>query len=100
MLAAEMLLNKQRIHRQVRVDRIGYGCHLGHLLHDDSVVDRIMRILSPGKGTMILYQYARCMYRIQYLRSVLQLRYPVSRSYSPFTSASVMSAVQGMASWK
>ena len=57
MLTREVLLDEQWIHRQVRVDAVGYERHLGYLFHDDGIVDGVIRILTPREWTVILYQY-------------------------------------------
>ena len=74
MLAVEMLFHQQRIHGQFRIDGISNTCHLSYLFHYHCVVYSIMRIFSPREGAVILY--------------------------APSTSSFVISAVQGMASWK
>ena len=46
-LAREVFLDEKRIHRGVRIDGKRNECHLGHLLHDDSVVNGVVGILTP-----------------------------------------------------
>ena len=65
MLAVEMLFYQQRIHGQFRIDGVCNACHLGHLFHYHCVVYSIVRIFSPREGAVILYQYSRCVYRVQ-----------------------------------
>ena len=65
MLAVEMLFHQQRIHGQFRIDGISNACHLSYLFHYHCVVYSIMRIFSPREGAVILYQYSRCVYRVQ-----------------------------------
>ena len=65
MLAVEMLFHQQRIHGQFRIDGISNACHLSYLFHYHCVVYSIMRIFSPREGSVIFYQYSRCVYRVQ-----------------------------------
>ena len=97
MLAVEMLFHQQRIHGQFRIDGISNACHLSYLFHYHCVVYSIMRIFSPREGSVIFYQYSRCVYSPS---KRFTITFPVSISYAPSTSSFVISAVQGMASWK
>ena len=61
MLAAEVFFYEQRVHGEVGVDGIGYGGHLGHLLHDDGIVHGIVGVFFMdeveavfGSGLMIV----------------------------------------------
>ena len=58
MLAAEVLLDEERVHGGVGVDGERDECHLGHLFHHHSVVDRIVGVFAPGERPMVLHQYA------------------------------------------
>ena len=95
MLAVEMLFHQQRIHGQFRIDGISNACHLSYLFHYHCVVYSIVRIFSPREGAVILYQ---CIGFSPSKR--FTITFPVSISYAPSTSSFVISAVQGMASWK
>ena len=46
-LAREVFLNEQGVHRQMGVDVIGHKSHLRHLFHDDGIVNGVVRILTP-----------------------------------------------------
>ena len=59
-LAGEVLLDEERIHREVRIDRVGDECHLCYLLGYYSMIDSLGWILTPREGTMILDQNSWC----------------------------------------
>ena len=96
MLTREMLFHKQRVHSRVGIDRERYEGHLGNLLHHDGMIDSLVGIFSPGEGTVVLYQYARCMDRID----VVFLEFIDDDHAGIELISSVISSVQGMASWK
>ena len=70
MLAVKVLLDKQRIHGQIGVDRIGYARHFSHLLHNHCVVYSVMSIFAPCKRTVILHQNTRSMHGIYALETL------------------------------
>ena len=47
MLAREMLLNQQGIHRGLRIYRKGDESHLSDLLSDNGMIDSLVGILAP-----------------------------------------------------
>ena len=49
-LAAEMLLDEQGVHRTGGIDGQADECHLGHLFHHYGVVDSIVGIFAPREG--------------------------------------------------
>ena len=55
-LAHVVLLNQQRIHRQVRINREGNECHLGALLHNFGVLYCVVSRGTPRERTVILHQ--------------------------------------------
>ena len=55
MLAEEMLVaDAVRCRLYLRIDQLGLGRHLRNLLQHDCVVNRLCRILAPGKRTVVL----------------------------------------------
>ena len=64
MLAVVVLLNKQLVHGQIRINGKGYECHLGALLHHFGVVHRVVRRSSPRERTVILHQDCWCVIRV------------------------------------
>ena len=61
MLAHIVLLDEQRIHREVGIHAESYEGHLGTLLHDLSVVDGVVGTGAPRERSVILHQYGGCM---------------------------------------
>ena len=59
--AGEMLFDKQGIHRCVGIDTERDESHLSNLFGDDSMIDGLVGILTPGKGTVVLDQDSRGM---------------------------------------
>ena len=57
MLAAEVLLDEQRVHRRGGVHAERDKSHLGHLLHHYGVVDGVVGVLAPGERTMVLHEH-------------------------------------------
>ena len=55
-LAHVVLLNQQRIHRQVRINREGNECHLGALFHNFGVIYCVVWRSSPRERSVILHQ--------------------------------------------
>ena len=47
MLTAEVLLHEQGVHRGVGIHAERHKGHLGHLLHDNGVVDGIVGACTP-----------------------------------------------------
>lgn len=65
-----MFPHKMLIHQpiinwiQLGVNTLGDPCHPGDLLHHDRIVYRFMRIFSPGKRAMLIYDNARRIHRV------------------------------------
>ena len=59
MLAHVVLLDEQGIHGQGGIDAESDEGHLGALLHDFSVIDRVVGRGAPGEGTMVLDEDGR-----------------------------------------
>ena len=53
---------RRRLH--IRVNCLRIARHLGHLFQDNRIVHRLCRILSPGKGAMVLAEYCRRVNRV------------------------------------
>ena len=100
MFAVEMLFYQQRIHGQFRIDGISNACHLSHLFHYHCIVYSIVSSSFPQeKWAVIFYQVLPACVQVQPSKR-FTITFPVSISYAPSTSSFVISAVQGMASWK
>ena len=59
-----LILDAVRCRLHIRVDCLRIARHLGHLFQDNRIVHRLCRILSPGKGAMVLAEYCRRVNRV------------------------------------
>lgn len=64
MFAAEVLLYEQRVHGGILVYRERDERHLGNLFCHYCMINSLVGILAPSERTMVLYQYAWGMNRI------------------------------------
>ena len=98
---AEIMFVQQRLLHFAAVPVYDHGVpvHKGHLFHNDGVVHRVHGVRPPGKRPVAVYQYAGDGAGSS-VRKVSMITFPVSFSYSPLISASVIGRVQGIAPWK
>ena len=96
MFTEEMFFDEQRVHGQFGVHTESDVSHFGHLFHDNGIVNGIVGVLAPRKGTVVLHQYRGTWFGFMPLKRSM-MTVPVSFSYSVI-SASVMERVQGI-SW-